>query len=223
MRFDTDHGIFQELPSIVQDSELTATRILPPPSKSQSIMLAGIYHAKLAQIISGILKDMYNIRPSRPEVRETLAAKHNNALRQWRQGIAHFLDVDASLLNPLFQRQSNVLRLAHAHALILVHRPFLLWSFEDLARGSHSRASARYSRAEESVGECLRAALTIVGIVNEICEGGQHYRAFWVCSTPCTLSSLIMFAVHELLRLLCCCSNLCFYNPKAIRPTFDMA
>jgi hypothetical protein len=110
-----------------------------------------------------------------------LAKKHHNELIRWREGIAHFLDVEASLLNELFQRQSNVLRLAYAHALLLVHRPFLLNNFENLTRRD-SNANINDAGAEENVRQCLAAAMSIVAIVNDICEGGQMFRAFWVSS-----------------------------------------
>lgn len=161
-------------------------------------MLAPIYHARLAQIISGILKDLYGIRPLRPEIRDAFARKHTDELRRWRQGIAHFLDVEASLLNMLFQRQSNVLRLAYAHAMILVHRPFLLSNFADLTRRSYpSKTADKQSRTDESVAECLKAAMSILGIVSDLCEGGQNFRAFWVGSHRCRniscCSSILQF------------------------------
>ena len=97
----------------------------------------------------------------------------------WRQNIAHFLDADSSLMNPLFQRQSNVLRLAHSHACILVHRPSLLSNFANLRRKSHSRTSLHAS-TEDGVSKCLQAAMNIVTIVNDLHVHGQIYRAFWV-------------------------------------------
>jgi hypothetical protein len=110
-----------------------------------------------------------------------MAKQHTDELRKWRQGIGHFLDVNSSLLNELFQRQSNVLRLAYAHALILVHRPFLLSNFADLTRRSYaSRLVGNPVRTEESIAECLKAAMSIVGIVCDLCESGQNFRAFWV-------------------------------------------
>lgn len=97
----------------------------------------------------------------------------------WQQNIAHFLDADSSLMNPLFQRQSNVLRLAHAHACILVHRPSLLSNFADLRRKSHNRTSL-HANAEDGVSKCLQAAMNIVTIVNDLHVHGQIFRAFWV-------------------------------------------
>jgi hypothetical protein len=120
-----------------------------------------------------------------------LAKKHHNELLRWREGIAHFLDIEASLLNELFQRQSNVLRLAYAHALLLVHRPFLLSNFENLTRRD-SNTKINDALAGANVRECLTAAMSIVAIVNDICEGGQMFRAFWVSGNVyCNLLNLV--------------------------------
>jgi hypothetical protein len=123
-----------------------------------------------------------------------LAKKHHNELIRWREGIAHFLDVEASLLNELFQRQNNVLRLAYAHALLLVHRPFLLSNFENLTRRD-SNHKVNDAGTEANVGECLAAAMSIVAIVNDICEGGQMFRAFWVSGN--IYSNLLIFVAHS--------------------------
>jgi hypothetical protein len=139
-------------------------------------------YSRLARIISGILKDLYGIQLIRPDVRISLAKKHSGELSRWQQGIAHFLEVESSLLNPLFQRQSTVLRLAYAHAQILVHRPFLLSNFANLTRRDYSSRTMN-TGTEENVMECLKAAMSIAAIVNDMCEGGQIFRAFWVSKT----------------------------------------
>jgi hypothetical protein len=41
-----DDDIDQEMPSLVSDEDITSSRILVTPSKSQSIMLAPVYHAR---------------------------------------------------------------------------------------------------------------------------------------------------------------------------------
>jgi Fungal specific transcription factor domain len=41
-----DEDIDQEMPSLVSDEEITSSRIITTPSKSQSIMLAPVYHAR---------------------------------------------------------------------------------------------------------------------------------------------------------------------------------
>lgn len=83
-----------------------------------------------------------------------------------------------------------MLRLAYAHALLLVHRPFLLSNFENLTT-QDSSSKINEAVVEENVKECLTAAMSIVAIVNNICEVGQMFRAFWVNGNlPCNYSFL---------------------------------
>lgn len=184
-------------------------------TKGQSIMMASVAHNTLAKIISHILRDLYSIRPPSLPVRVALSTKYSEDLLNWRRSLSRFLDADGfdhSLLIPLFQRQRNVLNLAYYHALILIHRPFLLSNFASL---NHSRSGPRGALGttdiDKNVIECLNAAIHIASIVNELTEGQQIYRAFWVpfSSSFFILSlhiSILMFLltseVHSLLRIL---------------------
>ncbi|RDW71701.1 hypothetical protein BP5796_07735 [Coleophoma crateriformis] len=170
---DTD----QELPSLIDDNQLA--RSDRQPCKSQNIMLASIYHARLAKIISLILKDIYSINPPSPTSLEQHAKKYNADLRNWRNDIAHFIDVDVSLLSMLFGRQSTVLRLAYSHAQILLNRPFLLRSFADLTRKQTQSTTIDQDITAGSIKICLEGAMTITAIVNDLCETKQNYRALW--------------------------------------------
>ncbi len=152
---------------------------------------------RLGQLISGILKDLYGIRPLRGDIRISLAQKHHKELIRWREGIAHFLDVETLILNELLQRQKNVLRLAYAHALLLVHRPFLLTNFENLTRRD-SNTKLNDAGAEANVKGCLAAAMSIVRIVNDICESGQMYRAFFVGTKGNLLIYIADLRTHSL-------------------------
>ncbi|KAG4034570.1 hypothetical protein MFRU_003g05280 [Monilinia fructicola] len=179
-----DDDIDQELPSCVNDSDLTSRHVHVNKSRAQSIMMAPIAHAMLSQIISHILRDLYSIRPPPSTVRLSLADKYSRALHEWRTKFAGFLDaegVDTSLLIPIFQRQRNVLNLSYWHALILVHRPFLLRDFASLYKRNshHSRGTSNGAPMDKNVISCLQAAIEITKIVNHLTEVGQMYQAFW--------------------------------------------
>jgi hypothetical protein len=117
-------------------------------------------------------------------VRVALSAKYTENLFTWRKSLSRFLDADGfdpSLLIPLFQRQRNVLNLAYYHGLILIHRPFLLSNFASLnSRSKRSRGGPGTPEMDKNVNECLDAAMRIAAIVEELTEGQQIYRAFWV-------------------------------------------
>ena len=178
-----DEDIDQELPTCVNDSDLYTHHLAASSSRAQSIMVAPIAHIKLLRIVSNILRDMYGITaPSRVE-RINLAMKYSSALHDWRSDLNKFLDfefIDASLLIPLFQRQRNVLNFAYWHALLLVHRPFLLSNFASLTGQARRETNPREQHeTEQNVEECLRAALNIIGLVDELVQGQQIYKAFW--------------------------------------------
>ncbi|ORY10163.1 fungal-specific transcription factor domain-domain-containing protein [Clohesyomyces aquaticus] len=177
-----DEDIDQELPVIVNDSDLTATSIKPPSSRTQSVMMAPVEHMKISRIVSLILRDLYPIRPPSMALRIELAAKYSRDLREWRMNVAQFLDADdvnSSMLIPLFQRQRNVLNLAYWHAILLVQRPFLLSNFASLAYYDHRPGNISNIDTTSNITDCLEAAMAIVHIVDELFQGNGVFRAFW--------------------------------------------
>jgi hypothetical protein len=154
--------------------------------------MAPIEHIKLSKILSLVLRDLYPIRsPSLPH-RISLAQKYTADLTAWRHSNAHFLDTNnlpSSLLIPIYQRQRNVLNLAYYHAVLLVHRPFLLSNFASLthfepaaaARGGGPVDDAHPAlelTCKENLKHCLDAAMGIVRVVDDMAEN-QVFRAFW--------------------------------------------
>ncbi|TVY36562.1 D-galactonate dehydratase [Lachnellula occidentalis] len=197
-----DDDIDQDLPMIVNDSDLTPQHINISNTRSQSIMMASVAHNTLAKIISHILRDLYPIKPPSLYVRVALSTKYSEDLLHWRKGLSRFLDegVDTSLLIPLFQRQRNVLNLAYYHALILVHRPFLLSNFASLnSRNTRPRGAPGTPDMDKNVGECLNAAMHIAAIVNDLTEGQQIYRAFWFTHyfAFCAVVVLYVYAIQQ--------------------------
>ncbi|KAL5375296.1 hypothetical protein DPSP01_011306 [Paraphaeosphaeria sporulosa] len=189
-----DEDIDQELPTLVNDTDLTSHSMNPTPSLGYSIpvMMAPIEHIKLSKILSAVLRDLYPIRsPSLPH-RLSLAQKYTTDLTAWRQSNAHFLDTNnlpSSLLIPIYQRQRNVLNLAYYHAVLLVHRPFLLSNFANLTHFEQTAAQrggglvgdahpAIELTCKENLKHCLDAAMGIVRVVDDIAES-QIFRAFW--------------------------------------------
>jgi hypothetical protein len=143
---------------------------------------------------------MYSIKsPSRTD-RLNLALKYSTALHNWRRDLEKFLDtdlIDTSMLITLFQRQRNVLNFAYWHALFLVHRPFLLTNVALLTRHTARDTSTNEQvETDQNVSECLKAALSIVELVNELVQSHQFYGAYWVNLTIST-SLCFYFAKRE--------------------------
>ncbi|KAJ4303364.1 hypothetical protein N0V90_002257 [Kalmusia sp. IMI 367209] len=187
-----DEDIDQELPTLINDSDLTPHSLTPSPTQSSTlpVMMAPIEHIKLSKILSLVLRDLYPIRPPSLPHRISLAQKYTSDLFAWRASNAHFLDttnLPSSLLIPIYQRQRNVLNLAYYHhAVLLVHRPFLLSNFASLTHFDSAQHSARRAAGapaleitcKENVKHCLDAAMGIVRVVDDI-AASQIFRAFW--------------------------------------------
>lgn len=148
------------------------------------MLLAPVEHIKLSRIVSLVLRDLYPIRPPSIPLRTELSAKYTKDLHAWRSNLTRFLDASdlpSSLLIPIYQRQRNVLNLAYYHAVLLVHRPFLLSNFASLTQIDGGRAPFAGGRSIDTsaaVQECLDAAMGIVRVVEEIAST-QIFRAFW--------------------------------------------
>lgn len=115
-------------------------------------------------------------------LRIELAAKYSKDIREWRSGLSRFLDadgLDGSILIPLYQRQRNVLNLAYYHAVLLIHRPFLLSNFASLSNIDTRPGSVSNVSTTQNILQCLEGAMGIVRIVDDLYNGRQIFRAFW--------------------------------------------
>lgn len=142
---------------------------------------------RLSRIVANILRDLYSIRPPSFENQHKLATKYAGEIDEWRSSVAYLIDtdgVDPSLFQPIFLRQRNVLSLACWHAQILVHRPFLLNNFANLANlgKTRSQKTPQYaSLTTEHVQRCLEAAMNIVEKLDDLSSNHQLYNTYWVC------------------------------------------
>jgi hypothetical protein len=136
---------------------------------------------------------MYSIHPKSLEERLEHAGRWTAELKAWKDTLPAFLDpskVDPSILVPIFQRQSTVLTLAYAHALILANRQFLLSNFVDLT----CPTSEKDKRAEVHI----KAALVAISTVNTFVEHGKLYRTFWFSQyvSFCAIATLYVYAIR---------------------------
>jgi len=140
---------------------------------------------------------MYSIYPKSLEERLAHAAQRTAELKEWKDSLPAFFEptkVDPFILLPIFQRQSTVLTLAYAHALILANRQFLLSNFVDLA----SPPSFTDARIELHIRECVEAALIAVHTVGNLVEKGMLYRTFWFAQyiSFCAVATLYVYAIR---------------------------
>ncbi|KAF9884779.1 hypothetical protein FE257_001269 [Aspergillus nanangensis] len=176
-----DKDIDQELPSCVDDHEIDGNI------------------NRLCRILSGVLSDVYSIQPMTMTERIDHTATYMKQLKAWRMEMASFLDQTISNAAPLvliFQRQKNVLNLAYWHTVILTNRPLLLTNFARLTNSTRTRQPGddeRRAHIDESISECLHAALEIVGIVDMMTKAKQLLRAFWFTPYFAFSASVILY------------------------------
>ncbi|KAL1617195.1 hypothetical protein SLS54_007972 [Diplodia seriata] len=174
-RWIQDDDISQEYPLSVNDEDLKATEIVSP-GQNDCLEDAAIFHSKLTRIVGRAAKEQYTM-PSRTETeRLSAASKHNKDLRDWKSQLPAYLSgaIRPSSLIPIFRRQSTVLKLAYAHAVMLVNRPFLL----NLSKYGYRSASPNPA-TRECVEECLAAARTAIEMVLNYISEGQPFSSFW--------------------------------------------
>ncbi|KAE8307280.1 hypothetical protein BDV41DRAFT_582504 [Aspergillus transmontanensis] len=185
--FLDDKDIDQKLPSCVEDEEVQDSMEGTASYASQglSAMFGPVSYAKLSRILSGVLSDIYSIQPMSITERLSLTAKYMNELKSWRREMAGFLDQPSSNAAPLvliYQRQRNVLNLAYWHTVILTNRPLLLTNFArltNITRRLLREQNERREQIDESISECLRAAMEIVTVVDAIIQAKELFQCFW--------------------------------------------
>ncbi|KAL0937066.1 fungal specific transcription factor domain-containing protein [Colletotrichum truncatum] len=193
-----EDDIDQELPASIDDDDLQANGVVSRSSRGQSVMLGQVAYSKLSKIQSGILHDVYSIRPTSLTAKFTHTARYTTELKAWRSDMSRFLDLDlnAAPLVLIFQRQRNVLNLAYWHNMILTHRPHLLSNFARLknrSRRGRVQNDSHRAQTEASVQECLQAAMNIVRTVDDIIQAGQLHRAFWFTPYFAFSASVILY------------------------------
>jgi hypothetical protein len=152
-------------------------------------MTAPVEHVKLTRIVSLVLRDLYSIRPPSINLRIELSSKYTADLHAWRGSLSRFLSntgdeggIDSHLLIPIYQRQRSVLNLAYYHAMLLIHRPFLLRDFASLTHmGTNSAWGSNAAGIDTSanVTACLEAAMGIVRVVDDVFTSSNLFRSFW--------------------------------------------
>jgi hypothetical protein len=152
----------------------------------------------LARIVGKISSDLYptNNIPNTDwmETAEQITAE----LKAWKESLPPFLEpdkVDPTMLIPIFQRQSTVLRLAYLNALILANRPSLLSDFANLNRSQNAPSG----ELESSLKECIDAASAVVETVNSFIEQSKMRKPFWFTHyiSFCAISTLYVYAIQQ--------------------------
>ncbi|RFU33821.1 hypothetical protein B7463_g2490, partial [Scytalidium lignicola] len=190
--FDIDQG----LPERVDDEDLTAAGIIHRPEPFDTLMDAPIMHSKLARIIGQTSGEIYPLQRLSQEESLSKAQRSADDLAAWMAQLPPFLRlIPPSSLIPVFQRQSIVLRLAHAHAVIHANRPFLLSNFAK----HRSRIVTGHERCKQYIHDCVNAARQVVNILNTFDGTGIPFYSSWLTQyvSFCAVAVLYIYKIQE--------------------------
>lgn len=153
---------------------------------------------RLVRIVGKISSDLYPTNKNPGTDWMQTAQQITAELKAWKESLPPFLEpekVDPTMLIPIFQRQSTVLRLAYLNALILANRPSLLSNFADLNRSQDPPSG----ELESSLKECIDAASAVVETVNGFIEQSRMRKPFWFTHyiSFCAISTLYVYAIQQ--------------------------
>ncbi|EMC97613.1 hypothetical protein BAUCODRAFT_46940, partial [Baudoinia panamericana UAMH 10762] len=165
-----DSDIDQQYPELVNDEDLHKDGIIYSENPRDCLTAAAVHHARLAKIVRTSCKELYSIRKVSEDQHLTAARQLNAEIVAWRSQLPVFLSgaIHSSSLIPVLRRQSTVLRMACAHAVMLVARPLIL-------QGGNSSAEA-----QTLIDVCLAAAKDVFDMVLDVVSEHQVVPVpFW--------------------------------------------
>ncbi|KAF5624466.1 hypothetical protein F52700_9635 [Fusarium sp. NRRL 52700] len=164
-------------------------------SRRRTFWCAYTLDAYLSVSLGQILRGLYSVKPISISKRLEETQHVSKALADWRAEFSQFLDADyfsTSFLVPIVQRQRNVLNLTYWHAIILTHRQAVLNNFARIS-SQNRRGSENDAATQESVQRCLEAAIQTVGLIDEMTDNGQMFRAFWVTAYFAFTAAMVLY------------------------------
>ncbi|KAF9880181.1 fungal specific transcription factor domain-containing protein [Colletotrichum karsti] len=188
-----DEDIDQDFPDCVNDEDMTPQGRSSDEPEMDCHVESLIFHAKLAQLIDGISREVYSIKHVPKDERLLAAHRYGRALHAWRESLPHHLGtVRPMSLIPSFRRQNTALKLAYCHAIMHANRPFLLGT-------STSRRETQATALDDSVEECINAARTALETVDGMASDGTLFHAFWWTPyvTFCALAVVYVWKIQR--------------------------
>jgi len=170
-----------------------------PEDDRPSLMLASMAHAKVSRIVRLTLKSLY-LEPSAQysvEVVDSLV----NEMDAWERELPEFLKTkNSGGLQPIYARQSQVIRLAQQHALIMICRPSLPLSglAPTLSETSHPDVSS-HGHLQHHQDRCVDAALAIHDISSSLLKRGSIDGRFWYTAYIlfCAATVMLVYIGHN--------------------------
>ncbi|KAK6523332.1 hypothetical protein TWF281_001311 [Arthrobotrys megalospora] len=185
-----DDDIDQDFPDCINDEDMTHQGPSVTEAEEDCHVEALISHAKLAQIIGAISKEVYSTKKMPKTDRLAAADRLGSQLKEWKATLpAHLGRIRPSSLIPSFRRQATAMKLAHSHAVLHAFRPFLM------------RQTSQQSQLPLSDGvlQCLSAAKIALQTVDGMATDGSLFHAFWWTHYVlfCALSVVYVWEIQQ--------------------------
>lgn len=164
-----DDDVDQEFPAAVDDEQLTPEGFGKKTAQKECSMTGALMHAKLAVIIKRASREQTSIARSTDTRKIENAVRLAAQLADWQTSLPVILSgaIHPSTLVPFFRRQVTILRIAKAHATMLIHRFAILSDPRQLPG------------IEMHIDECLNAALGCLDMIVEMAAEKHIFAAFW--------------------------------------------
>ncbi|KAM0534148.1 hypothetical protein D7B24_004802 [Verticillium nonalfalfae] len=188
-----DDDIDQDFPDEVNDEDMTPQGRAAHEPKMDCQVDSLICHAKLAQLIDRVSREVYSIKKTSKQERLESAHKFSRELHQWRESLPYHLGTLRPMsLIPSFRRQATALKLAYCHAIMHVNRPFILGTPGNNGEGQPTPL-------EDSVAECINAAKTALETVDTMATDGTLFHALWWTPyvTFCALAVVYVWEIQQ--------------------------
>ncbi|KAF2802947.1 uncharacterized protein BDZ99DRAFT_454211 [Mytilinidion resinicola] len=196
-----DVDIDQEYPTELDDDYITESGLLPMPEGQISVIAGSNQHTRIVQILAKIVLHIYPIQGT-----HTTGAGNSvtytvsySKIREIEKDLQNWLDELPSGLKPGGEarqgiiRVQQLLRMAFAHAQMMLYRPFLHYVSQTC------RSKGVDQRAFACASACVSVSRNIVHITAEMKRQGLLIGAHWfsMYTTFFAILSLVYFALEN--------------------------
>ena len=124
----------------------------------------------LGKLIDKIMREVYTLGARSDEDRLASAVLLSKQVEGSKICIpTHLSAFHPTSMLPIFRRQSTLLRIAHYHALILAHRPFILYPYP-------KEPAERQAVHGHHIKECIDAAMSAIHAIHAIACGRDRMQ-----------------------------------------------
>lgn len=158
--------------------------------------MSALIHRRLGRLIGEISRDVYTIRPVSEGIRLQSAERLARELDLWKSNLPPvFGSIRPLSLATPFQRQSNVLRTAYAHAVVYANRSFLLNALTNRNRG----LAVTEETINSSIDKCVEAARSVIKVGLGTAHPVPLSTAFWFTqyASFCAAAVLYIYIIQQ--------------------------